>query len=183
MISRRTESVRAVVGVTSNRLLADGVHRDWLRRKYVQALVRYAGVACAILPTIDADDAEGDSDLSIMGRLDGLILTGDESNIDPAIFSWSASRRLKPTGHADVQAGVRIVLVTGCPRAPSRRRLPLGCRYLASAVGFRSLTSILAARFTRRCPNGGWKADRCTLRRRGCRGSPVRYSAQREIMS
>lgn len=107
MISRRTESVRAVVGVTSNRLLADGVHRDWLRRKYVQALVRYAGVACVILPTIDADDAEGDGDLSIMGRLDGLILTGDESNIDPAIFSWSASRRLKPTGHADVQAGVR----------------------------------------------------------------------------
>lgn len=66
MISQQAESVRAVVGITSNRLLADGVHRDWLRRKYVQALGRYAGVTSVILPTIDADDAGDDSVLPIM---------------------------------------------------------------------------------------------------------------------
>ncbi|MGY3146242.1 putative glutamine amidotransferase [Bradyrhizobium sp. USDA 3397] len=107
MTPQRTDAVRAVVGVTSNRLVTDGVHRDWLRRKYVQALVRFAGVACVILPTIDAEDAEPDNDLAIMGRLDGLILTGDESNIDAAIFSSSASGRPKLASQHDVQAGVR----------------------------------------------------------------------------
>ncbi|AMA61541.1 glutamine amidotransferase [Bradyrhizobium sp. CCGE-LA001] len=100
------DDVTTVVGVTSNRLLAEGVHRDWLRRKYVQALVRYAGVACVILPTIDAEDEELDN-LAIMGRLDGLLLTGDESNIDPAVFNSSAAGRLKLTSQHDVQAGVR----------------------------------------------------------------------------
>lgn len=76
MISQQADAVRAVVGVTSNRLLADGVQRDWLRRKYVEALVRYAGLTCVILPTIDAGDNEFDNDLAIMCRLDGLMLTG-----------------------------------------------------------------------------------------------------------
>ncbi|MCA6112494.1 gamma-glutamyl-gamma-aminobutyrate hydrolase family protein [Bradyrhizobium cenepequi] len=105
MISQRADSIRAVVGVTSNRLLVDGVHRDWLRRKYVQALVRYAGVACVILPTIDADDADFDSDLVIMPRLDGLVLTGDESNIDPAILRSPAPCTL--TSQQEVEVGIR----------------------------------------------------------------------------
>ncbi|MES5485225.1 gamma-glutamyl-gamma-aminobutyrate hydrolase family protein [Bradyrhizobium sp. INPA03-11B] len=105
MISQQAGSVRAVVGITSNRLLADGVHRDWLRRKYVQALVRYAGVTSVILPTIDADDAGDDSVLPIMPRLDGLVLTGDESNIDPAILRSAASSTR--TSQQDVEAGIR----------------------------------------------------------------------------
>ncbi|MBO4227502.1 gamma-glutamyl-gamma-aminobutyrate hydrolase family protein [Bradyrhizobium neotropicale] len=105
MISERAGSIQGVVGVTSNRLLVDGVHRDWLRRKYVQALVRYSGVACVILPTIDANDIEADSDLLIMRKLDGLVLTGDESNIDPAIVGSTAPCTL--TSQQEVEVGVR----------------------------------------------------------------------------
>lgn len=88
---QQLDKVRAVVGVTSNRLLIDGVHRDWLRRKYVQALIHHAGVACVILPTIDAEDTKIEAALPIMRRLDGLVLTGDESNIDPAVLRAPAS--------------------------------------------------------------------------------------------
>ncbi|OKO71602.1 gamma-glutamyl-gamma-aminobutyrate hydrolase family protein [Bradyrhizobium sp. NAS96.2] len=105
MISQQAESVRAVVGITSNRLLADGVHRDWLRRKYVHALVRYAGVTNVILPTIDADDVGMDGVLPIMSRLDGLVLTGDESNIDAAVVRSPASTT--PRSQHDVEVGIR----------------------------------------------------------------------------
>lgn len=100
----RPESARAVVGITSNRLLVDGVHRDWLRRKYVQALHRHAGVACVILPTADAEDAREEVAPAIMRRLDGLVLTGDESNIDPAVLRAPAS--LTEADRQDVEVGI-----------------------------------------------------------------------------
>ncbi|MCP3392112.1 gamma-glutamyl-gamma-aminobutyrate hydrolase family protein [Bradyrhizobium sp. CCGB12] len=138
MISQRTEA-RAVVGVTSNRLLADGVHRDWLRRKYVQALVRYAGVACAILPTIDAEDAELDNDLTIMNRLDGLMLTGDESNIDPVILTSSASGRLRATSQHDIQAGVRDRPRDRLSAAAIEKAVALGMPILGICRGLQEL--------------------------------------------
>ncbi|MGF6293234.1 gamma-glutamyl-gamma-aminobutyrate hydrolase family protein [Paraburkholderia youngii] len=79
----------AVVGVTANRHLYDGVHRDWLRRRYIEALTKHASVECVILPTIDRDlpcDAIFQRLRDLMRRLDGLVLTGDESDLDPGIF-------------------------------------------------------------------------------------------------
>ncbi|OPY95451.1 gamma-glutamyl-gamma-aminobutyrate hydrolase [Bradyrhizobium sacchari] len=104
MTLQQSVPARAVVGVTSNRLLVDGVHRDWLRRKYVQALQRHAGVACVILPTVDAEDAREEVAPAIMGRLDGLVLTGDESNIDPAVLIAPAS--LTGPDRQDVEAAI-----------------------------------------------------------------------------
>ncbi|AOD16219.1 gamma-glutamyl-gamma-aminobutyrate hydrolase family protein [Xanthomonas fragariae] len=81
--------IRPVVGVTSNRHLDDGVHRDWLRRRYIEALDTYAAVECVILPTIDGNlsrDATIKKVRGLVRRLDGLVLTGDESNLDPNIF-------------------------------------------------------------------------------------------------
>ncbi|RON47939.1 gamma-glutamyl-gamma-aminobutyrate hydrolase [Pseudomonas frederiksbergensis] len=81
---------RAVVGVTANRQLHDGVHRDWLRRRYIEALERHACVECVILPTIDGDLSREETlrkFRGVMSRLDGLVLTGDESNLDPDIFN------------------------------------------------------------------------------------------------
>lgn len=81
---------RAVVGVTANRHRYDDVHRDWLRRRYIEALDRYASVECVILPTIDGDlprDVTVRKFREVMRRLDGLVLTGDESNLDPNIFN------------------------------------------------------------------------------------------------
>ena len=101
---QQPERTQAVVAVTSNRLLVDGVHRDWLRRKYVQALHRHAGVACVILPTLDAEDATEEVAPAIMRRLDGLVLTGDESNVDPAVLSAPAS--FADPDRQDVEPGI-----------------------------------------------------------------------------
>ncbi|MFJ4192642.1 gamma-glutamyl-gamma-aminobutyrate hydrolase family protein [Pseudomonas sp. NPDC089534] len=84
------EPRRAVVGVTANRQLLDGVHRERLRRRYIEALERHGPVECVILPTVDGDqpwDVSVSRLRRVLGRLDGLVLTGDESNLDPAIFA------------------------------------------------------------------------------------------------
>lgn len=89
MTNKPRDAARAVVGVSANRLLHDGVHRDWLRRRYLEALDRHAAVECVILPTIDGDlpwDVSVSKLREVMRRLDGLVLTGDESNLDPDVF-------------------------------------------------------------------------------------------------
>ncbi|UWU82902.1 gamma-glutamyl-gamma-aminobutyrate hydrolase family protein [Bradyrhizobium yuanmingense] len=101
---QQPERARAVVAVTSNRLLVDGVHRDWLRRKYVQALHHHAGVACVILPTVDAEDVREEVATAMMRRLDGLVLTGDESNVDPAVLS--APKSFADPDRQDVEPGI-----------------------------------------------------------------------------
>mmetsp|Transcript_18343 Transcript_18343/g.29479 ORF Transcript_18343/g.29479 Transcript_18343/m.29479 type:complete len:284 (+) Transcript_18343:9254-10105(+) len=74
-----TAAKRPVVGVTANHLVDDGVHRNWLRFKYVEALRTQANVDVLVLPT-QPELACGY--LNCLARLDGLVLTGDESNID-----------------------------------------------------------------------------------------------------
>ncbi|MPW23761.1 Peptidase C26 family protein [Paraburkholderia piptadeniae] len=89
MMDEHRDMTCAVVGVTANRHLHDGIHRDWLQRRYIQALTKYASVECVILPTIDGDqpsDATIRTFREVMRRLDGLVLTGDESDLDPSIF-------------------------------------------------------------------------------------------------
>jgi putative glutamine amidotransferase len=90
MMEKPRDVDRSVVGITSNRHLNDGVHRDWLRRRYIEALDRHASVECVILPTIDGDLPWGATVRNfreVMRRLDGLVLTGDESNLDLGIFN------------------------------------------------------------------------------------------------
>lgn len=74
---------RPVVGVVANHLVDDGVHRNWLRFRYVEALRTLAGVEVVLLPTV----AYGwDMFPASLARLDGLVSTGDESNLDPRLF-------------------------------------------------------------------------------------------------
>ncbi|WP_246792242.1 gamma-glutamyl-gamma-aminobutyrate hydrolase family protein [Burkholderia perseverans] len=118
---------RAVVGVTANRLLDDGVHREWLRRRYLDALDRHAGVECVILPTIDGElpwEATLAKFREVALRLDGLVLTGDESNLDPAIFD--ESRQAWPRAADDVIPG---------RRDRPRDRLSLAALTAATALG------------------------------------------------
>ncbi|MER8537635.1 gamma-glutamyl-gamma-aminobutyrate hydrolase family protein [Mesorhizobium sp. M1005] len=84
-----------LVGVTANRLVDDGVHREWVRRRYIDALEIFADVDVVILPTRSSDDAEGVRKIAC--RLDGLVLTGDESNLDPAYFRRSGAPRPSPS--------------------------------------------------------------------------------------
>lgn len=76
-------SRKPVVGVVASHHLEDGVHRVWLRCKYLDALREHSGVEPLLLPTLSGH-AEC---LPALARLDGLLLTGDESNIDPNVFS------------------------------------------------------------------------------------------------
>jgi putative glutamine amidotransferase len=84
---------RPVVAVTANRRVDDGVHWEVIRRKYLQALVARAGVEVCILPTDEAEAGVpgelGSIAPALLDRVDGLVLTGDESNLDPA---WYAGR-------------------------------------------------------------------------------------------
>ncbi|WP_116137807.1 gamma-glutamyl-gamma-aminobutyrate hydrolase family protein [Trinickia diaoshuihuensis] len=99
---------RAAVGVTANRHLHDGVHRDWLRRRYLEALHDHALVECVILPTIDGKlpwEATVETFRDLLPRLDGLVLTGDESNLDPNIFN--ETERSWHRADDDVIPGVR----------------------------------------------------------------------------
>ncbi|HEY6927105.1 MAG TPA: gamma-glutamyl-gamma-aminobutyrate hydrolase family protein, partial [Steroidobacteraceae bacterium] len=68
----------------ANRLIDDGVHREWVRRKYIDALIRCAGVETVVLPTCGPVRARN-NDHPLL-RLDGLLLTGDESNVDAQLL-------------------------------------------------------------------------------------------------
>jgi putative glutamine amidotransferase len=78
-------TARPVVAVTANRHVDDGVHRDIIRRRYIDALERHADVDVVILPTRGKRPCE--TWCPTTARLDGLVLTGDESNLDPLVFS------------------------------------------------------------------------------------------------
>ncbi|OHV80038.1 gamma-glutamyl-gamma-aminobutyrate hydrolase family protein [Ensifer sp. LCM 4579] len=84
-----------LVGVAANRLIDDGVHREWVRRRYIDALEAYANVEIVILPTRSTDDIEGSR--RVVARLDGLVLTGDESNVSPEYFLHANTPRPSPT--------------------------------------------------------------------------------------
>ncbi|EIM31268.1 gamma-glutamyl-gamma-aminobutyrate hydrolase family protein [Microvirga lotononidis] len=84
-----------LVGVTANRLIDDGDQREWVRRRYIDALEAYAKVEIVVLPTRSIEDKNGI--WRLVSRLDGLVLTGDESNIDPEYFVRSNTPRPAPT--------------------------------------------------------------------------------------
>lgn len=84
-----------LVGVTANRLIDDGVHREWVRRRYIDALETYAKVETVVLPTRSTDDIAAIR--RVVARLDGLVLTGDESNISPDYFLHADTLRPSPT--------------------------------------------------------------------------------------
>jgi len=86
---RRSE--KPVIGVLANHLVEDGVHRNWLRWKYIEAAERYAGTEVVIIPTQTMRASRG-----FLARLDGIILTGDESNLDPSEFGTKGSERTGP---------------------------------------------------------------------------------------
>lgn len=77
---------KPIIGVLANHLVEDGVHRNWLRWKYIEAAERYAGTEVLLIPTQSQRAPR-----EILSRLDGVILTGDESNLDPSEFGATAS--------------------------------------------------------------------------------------------
>lgn len=115
-----------LVGVTANRLVEDEVHREWVRRRYIDTLETFANVEIVVLPTQSTNDRVGIR--KIADRLDGLVLTGDESNVNPDYVSQSNARRLFLTesgyrrGESD---HYRDVMASGFLSAALERGLPI----------------------------------------------------------
>jgi putative glutamine amidotransferase len=106
-----------IVGVLANRLIDDGVHREWVRRKYIEALIRCAGVEAVVLPTCEPARVRKEDHPLL--RLDGLLLTGDESNLDPLLLRGGAAagrphwERGRRDGYRDIAAGEAIGAAVG----------------------------------------------------------------------
>ncbi len=87
---RRLMSVeKPLVGVISDRRQIDSAHYfHMIGEKYLQALVDAAGVYPVGLPSL----TDGLDSLEILGRLDGLFLTGSPSNVEPERYEGRASQ-------------------------------------------------------------------------------------------
>lgn len=79
-----------LVGVMSNRVIIDGVPRDSLRNKYVSMLIEVMGVSVMLIPTVAKSESK---EVNIkrfidetVNRVDMIMLTGDESNIQPELY-------------------------------------------------------------------------------------------------
>ena len=80
---------KPLVGVVSDRRRVDSTHYFHLvGEKYLQALVEAAGVYPVGLPSL----AEGLDLTDMLGRLDGLFLTGNPSNIEPDRYRGHPSK-------------------------------------------------------------------------------------------
>lgn len=102
---------RLLVGAVSNRRIIDGVARDTLRNKYITAILNVANCTPVLIPTISDMDSSAsvanNAIRSIADRVDMVILTGDESNIQPHLYG-------------ELDTG------TGTPVDPSRDYVALG---------------------------------------------------------
>ncbi len=112
---RSAEGTTPVVGVICDRRYDCEVPYDVVRSRYCEALRRTAGLLPLLLPL----DMEPNDLPTVLDRLDGLVLTGAESNVAPHLYGEShgdAAMLLDP--ERDRVAMVAI----GCALA---RRLPI----------------------------------------------------------
>lgn len=81
---------RLLVGAVSNRRMIDGVARDTLRNKYTTTLANVVNCTPVLIPTVnnmDSSPSTADEIIrSITDRVDVVVLTGDESNIQPHLY-------------------------------------------------------------------------------------------------
>lgn len=75
--------MKPVVGIVADRKTDDGVELDLMRTRYVEALTHAAEVVPMIMPT-DLSHAQVGA---VMAKLDGLVLGGAESNVQPSRYS------------------------------------------------------------------------------------------------
>lgn len=74
----------------SNRRIIEGVGRDTLRSKYITTMLNIANVAPVIIPTINnlesPESKAKEAIRIIINRMDMVLLTGDETNIEPRLY-------------------------------------------------------------------------------------------------
>lgn len=86
----RPASRHPVVGVLANRAIDGNLPTQAVDEKYLDALVETAGVSAIVVPALGS----GNDLAAILGRLDGIVLTGAISNVHPAHFNPLAEEAL-----------------------------------------------------------------------------------------
>lgn len=102
---------RPLIGVVSDRRLLDPHHYHVTGEKYLSAVVNPAGGYPVVLPVL-----AGDFDiLEILDRLDGLLMTGSYSNVEPRRYQGSPSA--PGTWHDPARDEAALALIPAAIRA------------------------------------------------------------------
>ncbi len=103
-----------LIGVTSCLKPRDGIHFHSVGEKYVDAVVAGAAAVPVLIPALGARlDPDG-----LLARLDGLLVTGSPSNVDPAHYGGPPPRAgnlADPARDATTLPLVRRALQRGVP--------------------------------------------------------------------
>jgi len=78
----RPEAARPVVGIIACNRQTGGEASISVMRRYVEAAIRYADCAALVIPSLP----EAMRAAEVVPRLDGLMLTGSPSNVEPARY-------------------------------------------------------------------------------------------------
>lgn len=79
-------SARPVIGIICDNRSVGGRKAQIVLDRYVQAAIRYADVAALLIPSLP----ELMSAVDIAGRLDGVLMTGSPSNVEPSCYGDAA---------------------------------------------------------------------------------------------
>ncbi len=74
--------MRPVVGIIACNRMTGGEPSVTVMRRYAEAAMRYGDFASLVVPSLPGVMAAGE----IVGRLDGLLLTGSPSNVEPRLY-------------------------------------------------------------------------------------------------
>jgi putative glutamine amidotransferase len=87
----------ALVGIVCDRRTADGVDVEMVRARYPDAMRRTAGVTPVIIPTgLDTDELT-----ACLKVLNGLLLTGSDSNVSPTHYEGASLPEMVLDTHRD----------------------------------------------------------------------------------
>jgi putative glutamine amidotransferase len=103
---------KPVIGVISCNRIVEGENAYTVKTRYVDAVARYADAVPLICPSLDrADDAA-----AVIGRLDAILLTGSNSNIEPGRYGADSGRApFDPARDAMSEALIKAAIAAGKP--------------------------------------------------------------------
>lgn len=108
-----------LIGVTACRITVDDHPSHRVGHKYVAGVVDGAGGMPVLIATIGDDARNGGYDLArLVDRLDGLLVTGSPSNVEPRHYDGAASRPgvpHDPARDATTLPLIRVAIAAGLP--------------------------------------------------------------------
>ncbi|WP_421724746.1 gamma-glutamyl-gamma-aminobutyrate hydrolase family protein [Bauldia sp.] len=152
---------RPLVGVPADVREADGYRWHAAAEPYLTAIIKGAGGIPVVLPALaDHIDAE-----AVVGRLDGVLLTGSRSNVHPDHYGGVADAASEPHDTARDAASFALI------RAALRQAVPVlaicrGMQELNVALGGTLHTEIheIEGRLDHKAPDAEHQADRFAIR-------------------